>query len=546
MTKHISQFLLMIVPALLFVRCAQQGVLSGGKRDLDPPKLLQSLPALQTINFSNEDIVLKFDEFIQLKDLNNQLVVSPKLKTLPEINVEGKILKIHLKKEELLPNTTYRIYFGQALADIHENNVLQNFQYVFSTGAFIDSLKLEGQVFEAFNNLPAADNIVGLYRLRENADSLPYKEVPDYLVKTDESGKFSFDNLAAQTYKVYAYTDKNKNYLYDGITEKVAFRNSALKLSTDSSVTLKLFQEESKNGFIKRTNMPYYGFLQIILNKKVRSQITPINPRYKENIFETRLNEEKDTVSLFYKNVEDTLGLVLKNPGQSKTDTLRLVVPKKNRQFKKIRNYSLNVSNNVLSLGTNPTIIFPGWMNLQNTDIKKIRLSSKEDSTVNEQLVQGRWLDITHYEITNKLKESVNYKLKIDTAAFFDINGFTNDSTTLTFKTQNKIEFGKVTLKMLFNKKQAYVVQLINDKDQVVREAFFSFSLSSSNAASIEFTDVLPGAYRVKTIFDNNENKKWDTGNMIDKRQPEPLMIHAKQIMILSDWEIEEEILVKE
>jgi uncharacterized protein (DUF2141 family) len=292
--------------------------------------------------------------------------------------------------------------------------------------------------------------------------------------------------------------------------------------------------------------MPYYGFLQIILNKKVRSQITPINPRNKENIFETRLNEEKDTVSLYYKNVEDTLGLVLKSPGQSKIDTLRLVVPKKNRQLRKIRNYSLNVSNNVLSLGTNPTIIFPGWMNLQNTDIKKIRLSSKEDSTVNEQLVQGRWLDITHYEITNKLKESVNYKLKIDTAAFFDINGFTNDSTTLTFKTQNKIEFGKVTLKMLFNKKQAYVVQLINDKEQVVREAFFSFSLSSSNAASIEFTDVLPGAYRVKTIFDNNENKKWDTGNMIDKRQPEQLMIHAKQIMILSDWEIEEEILVKE
>jgi hypothetical protein len=120
----------MIVPVLFFVRCAQQGVLSGGKRDLDPPRLLKAVPAQQTINFSNEEIVLKFDEFIQLKDLNNQIVVSPKLKTLPEINVEGKILKILLKKEELLPNTTYRIYFGQALIDIHENNVVQNFQYV--------------------------------------------------------------------------------------------------------------------------------------------------------------------------------------------------------------------------------------------------------------------------------------------------------------------------------------------------------------------------------------------------------------------------------
>jgi len=175
-----------------------------------------------------------------------------------------------------------------------------------------------------------------------------------------------------------------------------------------------------------------------------------------------------------------------------------------------------------------------------------MKLVSKEDSAINVSPVKGKWLDITHFEIANELKEGVAYNLKIDTNAFFNINGVTNDSSSLNFKTQNKVEFGKVMLKMLFNKKQTYVVQLINDKEQVIRESFVSFSLSASNAVAIDFVDVQPGSYQVKVIFDNNSNKKWDTGSLLSKKQAEQVIINSKQIKILSDWEIEEEILIKD
>ena len=91
-----------------------------------------------------------------------------------------------------------------------------------------------------------------------------------------------------------------------------------------------------------------------------------------------------------------------------------------------------------------------------------------------------------------------------------------------------------------------YLIQLIDQQEQIVKEKFISFSLSGSNAITIDFTNVTPGTYQIKIVFDDNENKKWDTGSIISKIQPEHVFIHPKPIKILSDWEIEEEILIKE
>src|SRR5690606_19803759 len=156
---------------LILWQCAQIVPLTGGQRDFVPPRLVSSLPDTNALRFNSDQIVLNFDEYVQLKNLNNQLIVSPKLKTLPEITAEGKKVIIKLKKEELKPNTTYRLSFGRAIADMHESNSINGFDYVFSTGDFTDSLKIEGVVSDAFNNKPSSDILIGLYPGTEEADS---------------------------------------------------------------------------------------------------------------------------------------------------------------------------------------------------------------------------------------------------------------------------------------------------------------------------------------------------------------------------------------
>ena len=130
MLKSITKLEIIILFSLLFCNCAQVVNLSGGKKDLSPPKLIEAIPNNNSVLFDSETISIKFDEFIKLNDLNNQLIICPKIKTNPEISVLGKELLIRLKKEELLPNTTYRFYFGSSIIDMHEGNPLLNFEYV--------------------------------------------------------------------------------------------------------------------------------------------------------------------------------------------------------------------------------------------------------------------------------------------------------------------------------------------------------------------------------------------------------------------------------
>jgi hypothetical protein len=86
---------------------------------------------------------LVFDEYVKLKNVNKQLIVSPPFKNQPEILPTNASKTITIKiKDTLQPNTTYNLNFGQSIEDNNEGNPYQQFKYVFSTGTYIDSLKL--------------------------------------------------------------------------------------------------------------------------------------------------------------------------------------------------------------------------------------------------------------------------------------------------------------------------------------------------------------------------------------------------------------------
>ncbi len=190
---------LYILLALSLSRCAQITPLTGGKKDTTPPKMLSALPANASLNFNSKQIFIQFDEYIQLRDITNQFIITPQTKELPDIEAQGKTLKINFT-ESLLPNTTYKLAFGNAIVDLHEGNALPNFEYVFSTGNKIDSLKLIGQLINAINKKVAPNLLVGLYSNLAN-DSIVYKEKPLYITRTNANGNYEFNYLPTNSFK---------------------------------------------------------------------------------------------------------------------------------------------------------------------------------------------------------------------------------------------------------------------------------------------------------------------------------------------------------
>nr|MBP9602088.1 Ig-like domain-containing protein [Lutibacter sp.] len=142
------KFLVIIVLYASFFGCARRGTPTGGPKDSIPPVLVEASPALNTINFKSDKIKLVFDEYIKINELNKNLIISPPQKNEPIIFPAGTASKfISIKILDTLDaNTTYAFNFGNSIVDNNEGNKFQNFKYVFSTGTYIDSLSLAGEI----------------------------------------------------------------------------------------------------------------------------------------------------------------------------------------------------------------------------------------------------------------------------------------------------------------------------------------------------------------------------------------------------------------
>jgi hypothetical protein len=224
--------------------CAQMGAPTGGPRDTIPPVLISAVPELLTTDFRGNKITLTFDEYINVKDVQKNVLVSPYPKKFPIIEYKLKTVSIRLK-DTLLANTTYAINFGNAITDNNEGNPFVEFTYVFSTGKTIDSLTLSGSVYMAETGKPDSTLMVLLYR---NAnDSSVQQRKPDYMARVNSSGHFHFTNLSAGQYRLYALNDRDGGKTYNSPTEAFAFLNEDIIIAPVADTVVMYAYEEEKD-----------------------------------------------------------------------------------------------------------------------------------------------------------------------------------------------------------------------------------------------------------------------------------------------------------
>ena len=197
-----KSLILLLFAALLYASCAKIGSVSGGDKDTIPPVMVKSIPPNFATHFAAKKIRISFDEFIDLKDLPNNFMVSPPLSKLPDVRVYNKDLVIQ-PLDSLQPNTTYTLNFGNAVVDYTVGNAIPNFEFVFSTGSYVDSLSLQGRLLNAFDLTPSKEPV--LVMLFSNlADSAPYLGKPAYVCRTDKNGWFVLNNLREGDYRLFA------------------------------------------------------------------------------------------------------------------------------------------------------------------------------------------------------------------------------------------------------------------------------------------------------------------------------------------------------
>lgn len=212
--------------------CGQIGMPTGGSKDTIPPRLLSASPKLSSTNVAGNKITLTFNEYIDLKEPQTNVLISPFPKKSPSVEFKLKTVTVKLK-DTLLPNTTYSINFGNAIVDNNEGNPYKNFTYVFSTGNQIDTLNLTGKVVMAETGRYDSTIIAMLYRNTD--DTAVQKRKPDYVARLSSDGSFNFINLPAGDFNIYALKDGDGGKTYNSKKEIFAFADAVVTVSQNTA-----------------------------------------------------------------------------------------------------------------------------------------------------------------------------------------------------------------------------------------------------------------------------------------------------------------------
>jgi uncharacterized protein (DUF2141 family) len=234
-----SLIILLCIPSIIvkIVGCANIVPPAGGPRDSLPPIMLSAIPKDSALNVTTQKITISFDEFVELKNANENILISPYPVKLPVTENKLKTVTVRLK-DSLLPNTTYVIDFGNAIVDLNEGNILKKFKYVFSTGNRIDTNTLKGRITNAETGKTDSTFLAMLYRKQE--DSTVVKEKPVYITRVNSNGTFEFTNLPQGTFYIYALQDSDGDKKYSQLYEPFAFLDSSINVGNSAS-TIQLF-----------------------------------------------------------------------------------------------------------------------------------------------------------------------------------------------------------------------------------------------------------------------------------------------------------------
>ncbi len=584
---RLNGLLFFVIVLILAAACAKISAPTGGLRDKQPPVVTESVPENGAVNFNGKRVEIIFDEFVTLDNINEKFMVSPPMKKKPRVFKKGKSVLVEFE-DKLKENTTYTFYFLDAIKDLNEGNILDNYQFVFSTGPVIDSLSVTGYVYKAQNlEFPEKTQVLMYSSM---ADTSVIKQLPDYLSRVNAYGYFRIDNIREGKYKLYALKDDDNSKNYNRTEEDFAFLDSAIFVTAErsyipvvkdtttkkpvitsaksttatkapqaeaippapvlkSEYQLFLFLANKSNHYLAGTSRVSKFLLSYIFSlppdtMKVEFSIPDIsNDKY--FIQESR---RRDTLKVWLTDSslysQELISTIIKYPFTDtlgvldyKSDTIPMrYVPPRPIRGTKITVPSLKVENNITGGGIKPdiNIKFKAESPFIYPDTAHIILYIVADSSKIK--IPYRFVkDIYNPGVLILLMQNWIKEEKVpfiaDSAAFANILKEKSDSIGISFSVRDPESYSKMTLNIK-NCNGPVIIQLLGNTENLLATE------KITKDGKIEFPLLEKGFYRIRVIYDLNGDGEWTTGDFMNSRQPEPVSYYPSEVEIKSGWDV--------
>ncbi len=541
MKKTIFIFGALIV--ILLSSCAKQSTPTGGPRDKDAPKLLESTPKNESINTKPEQIILTFDEYIKLENPSKGIVITPRInKDEVEYTALKNVVTVKLN-QELEDSTTYVFNFQKSVVDISEDNSAENLKLVFSTGNTIDSINLSGRILFHFPTVkPDYTNVlVGIYPVGDTTDV--FTAQPYYLSQVDTTGSFKISNIKNGLYRAFAWKDANGSLKAESKSEEYDFMIDTLNLEESiENVTFNLSRADLTPIRILRS-APFGKNFDVVLNRepvKTKIQNENLGNKFFYTTSEDRIRiypkeTTKDSIP-FQINIIDSVGfekdtlIWAKFPtSERKPDKVEISVNSRKSFY---QNLDIELKFNKPILSINPDSLFISYDSASRIPIQTSMLSFGDSTSRN-------LLNI-NLSIPDSLTKEI-FTLNASDSTFQDIEGqFNEKPLSANYRKLERKNLADGVSGDIIGAKPPFIIQLTNEKNDLIRELFLE------NSNRFEFALLEPGTFKIRVIEDLNGNKRWDPSNFVQKKSAERIFYFFNEeleqaLIVRSGWTLEEQ-----
>jgi len=579
--KRLS-YIILAVATLLISSCANRGSgPQGGPKDTIPPTLLRETPLNGTCNYKEKTVVLQFDEYVQLSNVADNVLISPPQQTPPVVKAYGKRVIVTFE-EDLKDSTTYTIDFGEAICDNNEKTPLGNYSFSFATGEHIDTLAMFGRVINAEDLNPVQGVMVGVH---EELDDSAFATLPFTRIgKSDSVGQFGVLNMRGGQYRIYALRDMSKDYRYQP-SEALAFTDEvfspSLACDSDSvwyhvpdTIVLKLFTENKQRHYFMRGLRDKEQHFFTLLFSAPQDSLPTIVALQPDSLLQSadsiqpsadstwvdftrhmlcQANPTKDTLVYWLTDSQaisiDTLRFLMTYKMTDSlyqlvdtTDTVQIIYrhPKLNQkalEAKQRRDASRKVelkSNASSKFDIYRSIEWSVDAPLQAYYPDSIHLYEKKDTLLLPVAYRIEPLDSSgiRFAMRAELKHEHMYTLQMDSGAMHNIYGITNHAFKAEYRLRSLDEYSTLTIKLTHFDERARI-QILDEKDKVIRE------LPAEPDGAV-FKNLEAKSFYVRMYLDLDGSGTWTTGDWALKRQPEPVFYFDKKLSLRANWEFEE------
>lgn len=583
---------------IILSSCANPVAPTGGPKDDKAPEVVATTPPDKSVNFTGNEIEFRFSEFVKLKDIQNQLIISPPVKETPDLKIKGKSIVAEFK-EPWRENTTYNIFFGDAIVDLTEENPIPGYKFTFSTGPVLDSMMISGKLLNAYTLTPVEKAYVMLYDTI--FDSVPYKQIPYYISRTNKSGEFELTNLRNIPYKIFALSDINANYLYDLPNEDIAFIDSVVNPWIPPKSSLTFLGDSAR--LTDSVTLTDSVLVQMVTPDSIAIVDTLKRAPVQDSIAASNNSLMIETPSgkyfqLFHFREVDSIQTLLKSQLiRENVLAFYFRYPAVKPEFRILEGYQANpvIDNN--KTNDSLTMWLPGYtadsikleifsngavLDTVEMAVKPVGKAAKSGTENKEQflamksnLPSGKIKPnatfrlnfpdpVLHYNLDSLIliedsvrvssarieftdsvknalvvkypwKQGIIYRLTIPDSSFTSIMGLSNDSTTFSFGVLTAEETSLLNFKIDLPENTPYIIQLLDPKEKLIAQ------YGIAEDATIEFPFMAAGKYKVKAIDDRNGNGYWDTGSYLKGRYPERVIYYPMELELRANWVLDQE-----